>query len=411
MAPVPGGPEPASTLNAMPSTDTGTPPAPARAVPVRTTLTIIGLVLATGLAVWLVIALHRIITWLVIAGFLSVVLTPPVNFMQRRLHLRRALASLIVFLLGVALIAGMVYSFVRPLVDQADKFINDLPSFVEDAKAGKGTVGHLVKKYKLDDYVERNQVKLRDAAKQAGKPALHIAQSVASGVAAVVTILVLTFLMLVEGPGMMRSALGALSPPSAERVRHIANDCAKAMTGYVAGNLLISAIAAVVAFVSLSVLRVPFALVLAIWVAFADLIPLVGATLGAIPTILVALLHSVPAGIVMIIVFVLYQQFENHVLQVTIMSRTVKLNPLMVLVSVLAGVELYGFLGALLAIPAAGVIQVIARDLYEGWRGPKDVPTVGVDEVPVTATDDDAESDTDMPVDPLPAANQGALEH
>ena len=128
----------------------------------------------------------------------------------------------------------------------------------------------------------------------------------------------------------------------------------------------------------------PFALVLAIWVAFADLIPLVGATLGAIPTILVALLHSTTAGIVMLIVYVVYQQFENHVLQVTIMSRTVKLNPLVVLVSVLCGVELYGFLGALLAIPVAGVIQVIAKDLYDDRRRSKlQEGTVTAEDLPV----------------------------
>ena len=133
-------------------------------------------------------------------------------------------------------------------------------------------------------------------------------------------------------------------------------------------------------------------MVLAIWVAFADLIPLVGATLGAIPTILVALLHSLAAGIIMLVIFIVYQQFENHVLQVTIMSRTVKLNPLIVLVSVLIGVELYGFLGALLAIPAAGVIQVISRDIYEDYRrrklveggevGPEDLPVQVITEDP-----------------------------
>ncbi len=119
------------------------------------------------------------------------------------------------------------------------------------------------------------------------------------------------------------------------------------------GNLLISVIAGTAAWLMLFILGVPYAEVLGLFVGFADLIPLVGATLGAIPTIGFAFLHSVPAGIITTIFFIVYQQFENHVLQVTIMSRTVKLNPLAVLVSVLVGVELFGFLGALLAIPAA----------------------------------------------------------
>src|SRR5947209_9789046 len=143
-------------------------------------------------------------------------------------------------------------------------------------------------------------------------------------------------------------------------MRAVGRDCAKAITGYVFGNLAISLIAGAVAYFTLLGLGVPFKGVLGLWVGFADLIPLVGATLGAVPAVGVAFLHSVPAGIGTIIFFVVYQQFENHVLQVTIMSRTVDLNPLAVLVSVLAGVQVFGIIGALLAIPVAGVIQVIA---------------------------------------------------
>jgi predicted PurR-regulated permease PerM len=123
-------------------------------------------------------------------------------------------------------------------------------------------------------------------------------------------------------------------------------------------------------------------------VAFADLIPLVGATLGAVPTIGLAFLHSTTAGIVALIFYIVYQQFENHVLQVAIMSRTVDVNPLTVLISVLAGVELFGFLGALLAIPVAGVLQVVVRNVYEERMGRwKEVPTVGTSETPVSEAD------------------------
>jgi predicted PurR-regulated permease PerM len=151
------------------------------------------------------------------------------------------------------------------------------------------------------------------------------------------------------------------------------------------GNLAISFIAGGVAYFSLLGLGVPFAGVLGLWVGFADLIPLVGATLGAIPTVGVAFLHSITAGIVMAIVFIVYQQFENHVLQPVIMAKTVQLNQLFVLVAALTGVELFGLVGALLAIPAAGVIQVIVRDVYDHRKGAiKDEPTIGTDEIPVS---------------------------
>jgi predicted PurR-regulated permease PerM len=352
---------------------------------VRSTLTVIGLVFACVAGLWILSKMTRILTWLLIAAFFAVVLHPALTWFERRLHMKRTLAAFLVFVIGVAAFGGMIYAFVRPIVDQTTEFVDNFPKYVEDAKAGRGTIGHLVKRYKIDDYVQRNQAKLRKAAQNAGKPALAVAQTVVSGLAALVTIMVLTFLMLLEGPRMLESGVGILSPPTAERVKRVGADAARAITGYVAGNLLISLIAGVVTYVSLRILSVPFPEVLALWVAFADLIPLVGATLGAVPTIGIAFLHSTSAGIIMIIVFVAYQQFENHVLQVTIMSRTVKLNPLTVLVSVLAGVELFGFLGALLAIPAAGVIQVIGRDFYDQHQGRiREEPTIGEDEVPLS---------------------------
>jgi predicted PurR-regulated permease PerM len=356
----------------------------ARPVPWRIIFAAIFAVGAVGLGLVVVWELRKIVTWLLIAGFFAVVLNPAVDFLQQRVRLRRGLAVLVVFVTGVALVAAMLYAFIRPLVDQANEFADNFPTYVADARAGRGTVGHLVKKYRVDDYLQRNEAKLREGLRNAGKPAIHVVRSVATGLAALVTILVLAFLMLLEGPEMLQSGVNALPPPRRKRVRRVAADCARALTGYMAGNLLISLIAGLVTFVGLFVFGVPFRGVLALWVGFADLIPLVGATLGAIPTIGVAFIHSTTAGIGMTILYVVYQQFENHVLQVTIMARTVKINPLLVLVSVLAGVELFGLLGALLAIPAAGVIQVIARDVYDERRGRlKPEPTVGASETPV----------------------------
>ncbi len=173
------------------------------------------------------------------------------------------------------------------------------------------------------------------------------------------------------GPGLQRTTLEAIEDPERRnRVRQVASDSATALTRYMAGNLIISLIAGVATYIALAIMGVPFKEVLALWVAFADLIPLVGATLGAVPAVLVAFLHSTTAGIAVLVFFILYQQFENHVLQVTVMSRSVSLNPLAVLVSVLVGVELFGILGALLAIPVAGVLQVIAVDFVADAQGP-----------------------------------------
>ena len=360
-----------------------------RPVPVRTILAVIGLVLATAVALWLFVRLARIESILVVAAFFAVVLNPVVELAQRLLHVRRGYAVAIVFILVFGLLGAMLYAFISPIVHQGQKFADDYPRLVREAKAGKGPVGGIVKRYKLDDKLDENRQKINDQFGKIGGGAFNVAKSVAAAVAVAITVIVLSLLMILYGPDMLTGALGMLSPPRRRRVQAVLRDCARALTGYVFGNFLISIIAGGATFVALLILDVPFRGVLALWVGFADLIPLVGATLGAIPAVLVAFLSSTTDGIAVLIFFIAYQQFENHVLQVQIMARTVQINQLVVLVSVLVGVELFGLLGALLAIPAAGVIQVIVRDLWDNRRNrPKDEPTIGTDEIPVSQTTD-----------------------
>jgi predicted PurR-regulated permease PerM len=360
---------------------------PRERVPWRTIVATIGTVLATIVLLVIVRKLTHIIGLLVVAGFFAIVLTPAVDFLERH-RMRRSLATIVVFFVGLMLIGAMLTAFIQPIVREVNQFVDDFPKFVENARQGKGTVGHIVQRYNVDTYIEKNQAKLQQQLRNAGAPALDVARSLASGVFAAVTIMVLTFLMILEGPQLTQAALNVIGDRQRDRVRLVAADCAKAVTGYMAGNLAISVVAGLATFVFLTVIGVPFAGVLGLWVAFADLIPLVGATLGAIPTVMVAFLDSPRNGVLVIIFYVVYQQLENHVLQPTIMSRTVDLNPLAVLVSVLIGVELFGFLGALLAIPAAGILQVIVRNVYDERKGRlKPVPTVGTDEIPLPAAE------------------------
>jgi predicted PurR-regulated permease PerM len=333
----------------------------------------------------LFLSITRIVTLLAVAAFFTIVLAPAVDFLEHRGRLRRGLATLVVFLVGLGLLAGMLYAFIRPLVDQASTFASDLPGFVEDAKDGKGPAGSIIRRYDLQDYVEENEDRLRDSVSDLGAPALDLARSVFAGVFAGVTVMVLVVLMLLQGPNITSTALELIPERRRERVRRVAVDASRAVSGYVFGNLVISVIAGASAWIMLAIMGVPYAGVLGLFVAFADLIPMIGATLGAVPTIGFAFLHSTTAGVVALVFFIVYQQFENHVLQVSIMSRTVNLNPLSVLVSVLIGVELFGLLGALLSIPVAGIIQVVVRDLYDEHKGRlKPEPTIGAHEVPIS---------------------------
>jgi predicted PurR-regulated permease PerM len=353
-------------------------------VPVRTILATIGLVLATAAGIWLLQKVAHTVALLIVSAFFATVLTPAVDLVKRKLHVKRGQATGIVFLLLLVTLAALMYSFIRPLVDQTTEAVDNFPQYLSDAQDGKGPLGGIVRKYDLERRYEENKDRIEDTLRNSSSRLVDYASKAFSGILALVTVLVLTVMMVLYGPDLLSSGLGALSPPRRARVKAVAADCAKALTGYVMGNLLISVIAGTLTFFALWAFGVPFKGVLALWTAFADLIPLVGATLGAIPTIGVAFLHSVPAGIGMLIFYTIYQQFENHILQPQIMSKTVQINQLFVLVSVLLGVEVFGILGALLAIPAAGVISVIVRDLWDHRQGKlKDEPTIGEDEIPV----------------------------
>jgi predicted PurR-regulated permease PerM len=364
------------------------PVTPGERIPIRTIGVTIGMVLATAAILLLGWAVRQVLIWIVVAALLSVILSPLVDLVERRLHLRRSLATLLVFLVGFLLLTATVTVLVRPIAREGPQFADRAPAFVAQAEAGKGPVGSLLKRYRLADYLARNQARLREVGSGLTTPALAVVRSVFATIVGLVTILVLTFLMVLQGPTLVTSWLAALPDRRQDHVRRVAADCSRAVVGYMTGNLLISIIAGTLTYIVLWIMGVPYKGVVALFVGFADLIPLVGATLGAIVAVGVAALHSLPAAIVVLVFFIVYQQAENHLLQPVIMSRTVQLNALAVLVSVLLGVQLLGFLGALLAIPVAGVLSVISRDLYDSYRGrPKPEPTIGQDQVPVSSPD------------------------
>lgn len=353
-------------------------------VPVRTIATTIAMVLLTALAVYLLVQLHRAVTWLVVAAFLAVLANAVVAVVERRFGLKRGIATALVFVVGTIAVVGMAALFVRPIAREVTQFADELPRYVEQARNGRGPVGELITRYNLDERIAENQAKLQETLSGLGKPAIAVAQGIATTLIGALVVLVLTIFMTLEGPALVRSALGALPAQRRDRIAKVAHDCGRAVTGYMTGQLFIAALCGISTYVVLLILDVPFRGTVALFVAIADLIPLVGATIGAIVAVAVALLASTTAGIVVAVWFLVYQQLENHLLQPLVQSRTVKLNALTVLVSVILGVELLGIVGALLAIPVAGMISVITRDLWDHRRGRlKEAPTVGTDAEPV----------------------------
>jgi predicted PurR-regulated permease PerM len=275
----------------------------------------------------------------------------------------RTWAVLTVFGGLLALVALFLAVLIIPIATQVDDLRAAAPGYLQRLERNH-TIRDLNQRYKLVQ-------KAQDAAKQAPARVFGAAGRFVNGVVATLTVLFLTLFLMFELPTMSRGLLSLLTEDDAARVRLVAADVNRSIGGYVLGNLAISVIAGATVGISLWILGVPYAAALAVFMGVCDLVPLVGATVGALAAIGVAFAaQGVTAGIVMIVVNVVYQQFENHILQPIVYRKTVQLSAFLVLVAVLVGGELMGVLGALVAIPIAGSIQLVVREIRAGVADP-----------------------------------------
>jgi predicted PurR-regulated permease PerM len=332
-------------------------------VRLRTVLSLLATIVAVAVVLEVIWIARHVLTWILISLFLALALNPAVEWLQRRGIKGRGWATAITYVVALGLVVGIGFTFVPTLVNQVNDFVQKLPDYAHDITHGQGRLGFLETKYHIQERIE-SAVKDGGATKVLGLSgvAVSVAKGVISIVVATVTVLFMTFFMLLEGPKWVERFYGLLPERSRRRWRKVGNDIYRTVGGYVTGNLLISLIAGGLTTVVLLIMGVPYAVALGLIVAILDLIPLAGATIAAILIGTVAFLHSIPAGIVVVVFFVVYQQVENHLLQPVIYGRTVQLSPLAVLISILIGAELAGILGALGAIPVAGSIQVVIVD-------------------------------------------------
>ncbi len=330
-------------------------------VPTRTIVRVIALVLAAAAAVQILDAVSRVLTWIAVSIFLAVALEPVVRITER--WMSRTWAVLTVFGGLLALVALFLAVLIIPIATQVDDLRDAAPGYLQRLERNH-TIRDLNQRYKLVQ-------KAQDAAKQAPARVFGAAGRFVNGVVATLTVLFLTLFLMFELPAMSRGLLSLLTDDDAARVRLVAADVNRSIGGYVLGNLAISVIAGATVGISLWILGVPYAAALAVFMGVCDLVPLVGATVGALAAIGVAFAaQGVTAGIVMIVVNVVYQQFENHILQPIVYRKTVQLSAFLVLVAVLVGGELMGVLGALVAIPIAGSIQLVVREIRAGVADP-----------------------------------------
>jgi predicted PurR-regulated permease PerM len=330
---------------------------------VRTVMVIV----AVAIALYIVWLLRKPIGWVLIASFLAVALSGPVNWLNQRM--RRGFAILIVYL-GLLLVPiGIGALVVPPLVTQGNNLIQNLPRYAKDAEAfahKNATLRKIERNYdvvgKLQEQAAKLPARIGDAASVLGSIGLGLVNSLF----ALITILVLAAFLLGSGKTWVDRGLELRPPEHRERIRTALDHMGRAVGSYVGGALAQATVAAVSAYIVLIILGVPFSAALAIIVFFADLIPLVGATLGAIVVGIVTVFADFPtATIVWAIFSVVYQQVENTLIQPQIQRRAVDVHPFVVLVSVLFGATLLGVIGALVAIPIAASVQIAIR---EWWR-------------------------------------------
>ena len=341
-------------------------------VPLLTIITAVMVVVGVYLTGKLLYRLRDILLLMLVGSFVALLLNPLVDGLERWKIKRRGYAVAIVALGTVIIFSALAFAFGDPLVNSLTHLSHTLPTYVERAQHGKGWLGKLLRRYHVEKWIHKNSSKLVSLARGLSKPALALGKGAITVLFALVTMFAFVMILLLEATKIREAIIAMLAPEHAQRVRRISTAISKAALGYMLANLLISLVAAVAVFVTLEILGVPFALLFALWVLLVDFLPTVGGALAGFPTVLFAAIHSISAGVVMLVVFLVVMLLQNHVLYPVIMSKTVKLNPLVVFIAILVGAEVGswiagifgGLVGVLLAVPIAATIQVIVKEFW-----------------------------------------------
>jgi predicted PurR-regulated permease PerM len=314
--------------------------------------------------------LRQPISWLVIAAFLAVAVTGPVNFFQR--YMRRGLAIALVYVGLLSIPIGLGAALLPPIVNEISDVATNAPEYVQDVEDevnDNQTLKDLNEKYDVTEKLQEEAAKLPSKAGDAAKVLRDIGFGLVSSIFAGVTILILSIFMVAAGPRWIEGFIRVQRPEHAERIERTLRRIANAVGNYVGGALIQATIAGLSSFVVLTLLGVPFAGPLAVVVFVFDLIPVIGATLAAFAVALVTAFVDFPVALIVWVAFaIVYQQVENYVIQPQIQKRATKIEAFVVLVAVLFGSTLFGILGAILAIPTAASLQIAIHEYREYRR-------------------------------------------
>lgn len=335
-------------------------------IPNRVVVRVMLVVVATLLALAAARQAAYALTLIGVAFFLALALNSPVHWIAQKLPGKRkgsrTAATAISFLVVIVAIAGFLVSIVPPLVKQTSNFVSTIPELAEQVRDEDTSVGRFVARYELQDDISKFSKQLSDRLGDVSGAAVSGLQRVGSSVIAILTVLVLTFMMLVEGPRWRRFSLDLMPDGKRERVQLLAHDMYRVVKGYVNGQVVLALIAALMLLPALLILHVPYPAALVVIVFIAGLIPMVGHTIGAIIVSLVALFESPLAAVLILAYYILYQQIENYIVQPRVQANTTNMSPLLVFSAVIIGVSFGGLLGGLVAIPVAGCVRIALLD-------------------------------------------------
>ncbi|MEO6761256.1 MAG: AI-2E family transporter [Candidatus Saccharimonadales bacterium] len=335
----------------------------------RTVLRVIGLVVV---AIVLLMAIRRsahTLTWIGVAFFLALALNAPVHLLAAHLPGRtrgsRSVATTISVLVVILAFLGFLAAVVPPLAKQTTTFIQATPHLIEEVRSQDSGVGKFVRKYKLQDQVDKVSKQLSGRFSNATDTAAGAISKIGSSIFASLTIIVLTFMMLVEGPRWGKIVTMMIPDKHQDHAISIAKDMYKVVKGYVNGQVLLAAIASLLIVPMLFILHISYPWALMVIVFICGLIPMVGHTIGAIIVTIVALFHSVPTAIIILAYYILYQQIENYAVQPKIQANSTNMSPLLVFTAVILGVNFGGLLGGLVAIPVMGCLRIVVLDYLD----------------------------------------------
>lgn len=333
----------------------------------QTIFRILGIIAGFIALVLIIFRLRTPLIWVGIAFFLAMALEPAVNRLSKHMPKKsRGLAVVIVILSTIVVLGFIAFNLLPPIIKQLNQLLKDFPKYLKDFINSNNFLSNFLREHNLTHLLADNKDRIINTISNSSGGVIGVFGSIANAIVGLVTIIVLTFFMVLEGPKWWDIFWRYQPKDKIQHRKELAHRMHRTVSGYVNGNLLTSVVAFTCTAIILLILRIPYAITLALLVGVLDLIPMIGATLAAVIVSIVGLvLGGWATAIILIIFFISYQLIENNLLQPMIFSKTIDISPLIVGIAALFGGALFGLIGALVAIPAAASLQILIKDYLE----------------------------------------------